>query len=96
MWFLDYNGNQQFDDCVTDRCIGFGLPGDEPITGDWNGSVTIKIGVYRDGMWFLDYNGNQQFDGCVTDRCIGFGLPEDEPVTGDWNGLGNHQDRRLS
>ena len=32
MWFLDFNGNEQFDDCVTDRCIGFGLAGDEPVT----------------------------------------------------------------
>jgi len=88
MWFLDFNGNQQFDDCEMDRCIGFGLPGDIPVQGDWNGSGTTKIGVYRDGMWFLDFNGNQQFDDCVTDRCIGFGLPGDIPVQGDWNGSG--------
>ena len=88
IWFLDYNGNGQFDDCEIDRCIGFGLPGDFPISGDWNGSGTMKIGVYRDGMWYLDFNGNLQFDDCVIDRCIGFGLPGDETVTGDWNGSG--------
>ena len=84
VWFLDYNGNQQFDDCEMDRCIGFGLPGDDPITGDWDGSGTTKIGVYRDGGWFLDYNGNKQFDDCETDRCIGFGRAGDVPVTGVW------------
>jgi len=88
MWFLDFNGNQQFDDCVTDRCIGFGLPGDIPVQGDWDGSGTTKIGVYRDGTWFLDFNGNQQFENCVTDRCIGFGIPGDIPVQGDWDGSG--------
>jgi hypothetical protein len=85
---LDYNGNMQFDNCDIDRCIGFGLPGDIPIMGDWNGSGTMTIGVFRDGVWFLDYNGNKQFDNCDIDRCIGFGLPGDEPVTGDWDGSG--------
>ena len=90
MWFLDLNGNGQWNDCVTDDCINFGIQGDIPATGDWNGDGATKIGVFRPsiGWWFLDYNGNGQWDGCTTDRCYNFGISEDTPVTGDWDGNG--------
>ena len=41
-----------------------GVPGDIPVTGDWNGSGTTKAGVYRQatGQWLLDYNGDGVFD----------------------------------
>jgi len=88
VWVLDFNGNGGFDDCETDRCVGFGLAEDLPVTGDWNGSGTAKVGVFRNGEWVLDFNGNGRFDDCETDRCVSFGLAEDLPVTGDWNGSG--------
>ena len=87
-WTLDFNGNGQFDDCTTDRCISFGLTGDFPVTGDWDGSGTTKIGVFRAGGWSLDFNGNGQWDGCEIDQCISYGLAGDRPVTGDWDGSG--------
>lgn len=35
-WFLDKNGNGQFDDCSVDACLGpFGQSGDRPIVGNW-------------------------------------------------------------
>jgi len=83
-WFLDSSGNGQFDPCSTDQCLGLGLPGDVPVTGDWNGSGTTKIGVVRDGVWSLDFNGDGEFEDCTTDLCIGFGLPGEIPVTGQW------------
>jgi hypothetical protein len=90
MWFLDRSGNGAWNDCATDKCVNFGIEGDIPVTGDWNGDGTTKIGVFRPsiGWWFLDYNGNGQWDGCVTDRCYNFGISEDTPVTGDWDGDG--------
>jgi hypothetical protein len=90
MWFLDRSGNGLWNDCVTDECINFGIQGDLPVTGDWNGDGTTKIGIFRPsiGWWFLDYNGNGQWDGCSTDRCYNFGISEDTPVTGDWDGNG--------
>ena len=33
-----------------------------PVTGDWNGDGTTKIGVFIDGRWFLDLNGNGVWD----------------------------------
>ena len=35
MWFLDFDGNQQFESCESDRCIGFGMEGDLLVTGVW-------------------------------------------------------------
>ena len=89
-WFLDANGDGQWSGCSTDKCYNFGIAEDTPVTGDWSGDGTTKIGVFRAsiGWWFLDYNGNGQWDGCVTDRCYNFGTAEDTPVMGDWDGDG--------
>ena len=87
-WYLDNNGNRQWDDCTTDHCLGFGMTGDTPVVGDWDGSSRAKIGIFRNGIWVLDYNGNEQFDDCTTDHCLGFGMPGDTPVVGDWDGSG--------
>jgi hypothetical protein len=97
-WYLDNSkdGNVAWDGCGasadTDHCGGFGIPGDLPVVGDWDGSGKTKIGVFRNGRWFLD-NGNGKFDGCgsfpALDRCGGsFGLAGDLPVVGDWDGSG--------
>ena len=104
-WYLDANGNGRWDGCEIDRCYlkapnqsapGFGLSGDLPIAGDWNGDSLAKVGVFRAGNWYFD-DGNGQWDGCEIDRChlknpeqpsAGFGLGGDYPVVGDWNGDG--------
>lgn len=88
-WVLDLNGDRQMSrGCAKDRCItSFGQPGDLPVVGDWDGSGTDKIGVFRPatGEWFLDLNGNGQLDGCDVDACLGpFGEPGDLPVVGKW------------
>jgi hypothetical protein len=87
-WFLDYNGNRTWDGCSKDRCLGsFGIAADLPVSGDWDGNGTSKIGVFRPstGEWFLDFNGNGQWDGCGIDRCIAnFGQEGDFPVVGKW------------
>jgi hypothetical protein len=91
-WYLDKNGNGTWDNCGTDSCIGWGGdPSDIPVVGDWNGSGTTKIGVYRQatGWWYLDTNGNGQWDGCGTDACVNWGGdPTDVPKVGDWTGSG--------
>ena len=90
-WFLD-NGNGQWDGCDVDRCHveGFGMTGDLPVVGDWSGDGKVKVGAFRNGSWFLDSNGNGQWDGCGVDQCYvdGFGIAGDLPVVGDWNGDG--------
>ncbi len=84
-WFIDRNGNRQWDGCTTDGCyVGFGAPGDLPVAGDWTGSGFAKIGVFRNGQWYLD-NGNGKWDGCGTELCLSFGQALDLPVAGHWD-----------
>ena len=89
-FYLDSNGNSQWDGCGIDLCLQIGLYGDIPLVGDWNGDGRSKVGTFRpsDGYFYLDYNGNGQWDGCGTDRCLQIGLNGDIPLVGDWNGTG--------
>jgi PhoPQ-activated pathogenicity-related protein len=84
-WFLDRNGDGQWNGCGVDGCAQFGVAGDKPVSGDWNHDGFSEIGVYRNGNWFLDLNGNRQWDGCGMDGCTQFGAAGDKPVSGDWN-----------
>jgi hypothetical protein len=94
---LDVNGNFQYDNGV-DKFRSFGLDGDIPVAGDWDGTGVIRIGVFRcpaagqPGVcgWFLDLNDNGVWDGVGSgkDGINQFGLPGDIPVVGDWNGDG--------
>jgi hypothetical protein len=89
-FYLDYNGNGQWDGCGVDRCLQIGLNGDIPLVGDWNGTGSSKVGAFRpsDGTFYLDYNGSGTWDGCGTDRCLQIGMNGDIPLVGDWNGSG--------
>jgi len=37
LWYLDINGNDAWDG--SDATIPFGVPGDIPVVGNWNGSA---------------------------------------------------------
>jgi Divergent InlB B-repeat domain len=91
-WYLDRKGNGIEGDCNSDACLTFPIAqGDFPISGDWNGTGTAKIGTFRPttGEWFLDLNGNGQWKNCKFDKCVkSFGTAGDRPVTGDWDGSG--------
>jgi len=64
--------------------ILFGIPGDKPICGDWNGDSKATIGLYRpsNSNFFLR-NTNTAGN---ADIAISYGLPNDYPVVGDWDG----------
>ena len=89
-FYLDANGTGTWDGCGTDRCLQIGLNGDIPLVGDWDGTGSSKVGVFRpsDGVFYLDHNGNGVWDGCGTDRCLQIGMNGDIPLVGDWNGSG--------
>ena len=91
-WFLDRNGNGQWDGCAVDICISsFGQPGDLPVTRKVSGVNGTIIGVFQPAheLWHFDINGNHAFDGCSIDECTNeFGTLGDIPVVGDWVGLG--------
>jgi uncharacterized delta-60 repeat protein len=91
-WYIDTNGNGQWDGPVTDALLTFGggLTGAIPVVGDWNGDGRSKVGVYYEGYWYIDTNGNGQWDGSPTDTLIAFGggVPNAVPIAGDWTGDG--------
>ena len=86
VWALDMNGNLAWD--ASDTWGSFGLGGDRPITGDWNGSGRTKIGIYRPSaeVWALDIDGNLNWS--AADTWGSFGFFGDFPVVGDWTGAG--------
>jgi photosystem II stability/assembly factor-like uncharacterized protein len=90
-WILDANGNGSFDGTGPGQDIAFpfgGIAGDVPVVGDWNGSGTTKVGMFRLGFfWVLDANGNHLFDGTGPGGDLAFafgGIQGDKPVVGKW------------
>jgi C1A family cysteine protease len=77
-WHLDYDN-----DGVPDKILGYGVPTDVPITGDWNGDGKDTVGLFRDGSWNLDDDN----DG-IPDITFGFGTSSFIPISGDWDGDG--------
>ena len=65
VWYFDLNGNGAWDGTPTDGLyyLGGGLTGAVPVTGDWTGTGSAKIGVYAEGVWYFDLNGNGAWDG---------------------------------
>lgn len=68
------------------KTVHFGMPNAVPVTGDWDGTGTTKVGVFIDGLWFLDINGNDHWD--ENDLWAKLGKRGDQPVSGDWDGDG--------
>ena len=67
-----------------DVAINYGLAGDYPVVGDWDGNGTATIGVYRNGKFLLRNSNTLGF----ADLVFSFGSPGDQPIAGDWNGDG--------
>ncbi len=67
-----------------DVAINYGLAGDAPVVGDWDGNGTATIGIYRDGSFYLRNSNTLGFAEIV----FPFGQPGDQPVAGDWDGDG--------
>jgi hypothetical protein len=69
---------------VADVAITYGIPGDVPIAGDWNGNGIDTVGVYRDGEFCLHNSNTSGY----ADAVVPYGLPGDQPVVGDWDNNG--------
>jgi hypothetical protein len=61
--------------------INYGLAGDYPVVGDWDGNGTATIGIYRNGSFYLRNSNTIGF----ADMVFAFGAPGDQPIAGDWN-----------
>jgi hypothetical protein len=62
--------------------LAYGLPGDLPVAGDWDGDGGDTVGIYRDGVFLL------HAPDALADVAVPFGEPGDLPVAGDWDGDG--------
>lgn len=66
--------------------INFGIAGDLPVTGDWDGNGVDDVGIFRPSTreWKLRLPNGRSF----TEITLTFGIDGDLPVAGDWNGDG--------
>ncbi len=62
----------------------YGVAGDIPVVGDWNGDGTDSVGIYRGGVFFLRNANSTGF----ADFQFAFGTVGDVPIAGDWDGDG--------
>jgi Rv2525c-like, glycoside hydrolase-like domain len=67
-----------------DVAINYGLAGDYPVVGDWDGNGTTTIGIYRNGSFYLRNSNTIGY----ADAVFPFGEPGDQPIAGDWDGDG--------
>jgi predicted outer membrane repeat protein len=67
-----------------DMALNYGLPGDYPVVGDWDGNGTVTIGIYRNGYFYLRNSNTLGF----AEEVFPFGKIGDQPIAGDWNGDG--------
>jgi hypothetical protein len=63
--------------------INYGIPGDRPVTGDWNDDGIDTIGIYRNGMFMLRNSNTIGF----ADLVFGLGIPGDMPIAGNWDAV---------
>ena len=70
---------------IADIQINYGVPGDYPVVGDWDGDGDATIGIYRDGSFYLRNSNTIGF----ADVVFAFGGPGDQPIAGDWDGDGD-------
>jgi hypothetical protein len=68
---------------IADIQINYGLPGDKPVTGDWNNDGMDTIGVYRNGTFYLRNSNTIGF----ADIVFALGVGGDMPIAGNWDGL---------
>ncbi|MDH3539079.1 MAG: glycosyl hydrolase [Acidimicrobiia bacterium] len=64
----------------------YGMSGDTPLMGDWNGDGTATPGMYRPSSGFVYLRNSNDLG--VADLQFFFGIPGDIPLVGDWDGDG--------
>jgi hypothetical protein len=67
---------------VADIEFFYGIAGDKPVAGDWNGDGIDTIGIVRGNTWLLRNTNSTGF----ADLGFTYGTNTDVPIVGDWNG----------
>lgn len=77
---------------LPDRTFWYGVPGDIPLFGDWDGDGLDTPGMWRQGPGggFAYLTDTLPGDGevAVAEFDFFFGIPDDRVFSGDWNGDG--------
>ncbi len=89
LFLLDKDGGGTWNP-PADTGAPFGIAGDIPLVGDWNGDGDDDIGVYRpaDRRFLLDLDESLTWTP-ATDSSSQMGVVGDVPLIGDWNGDGD-------
>jgi hypothetical protein len=92
-FYLDANGSGMWNGGASgDDFFFFGVPGDTPLVGDWDGNGSDNLGIHRGNQFYLDTNGNGNWDGNLGgDDLFTFGIPGDTPIVGDWDEDGSDE-----
>ncbi|MDH3605413.1 MAG: CHRD domain-containing protein [Acidimicrobiia bacterium] len=69
-----------------DETFYFGIPGDVPFLGDWDGDGLDTPGLYRPSEGFAYIINRRETD--IADQSWFMGDPGDIPIVGDWDGDG--------
>ena len=90
VFYLDANGNGVWNGIAGgDRQVTFGINGDTPVTGDWNGDGIDDVGVKRNNIYYLDANGNGVFNGATGgDLEYLYGLIQRSAAAAKWRPVG--------
>jgi hypothetical protein len=73
---------------VITTTINFGLAGDLPVAGDWDGDGIDTVGVFRNGQFQLTNSKNINNSSPAADIFVLLGQAGDLPLAGDWNNDG--------
>jgi hypothetical protein len=89
-WYLDADGDYNWNGASVDRTGFFGGAGFKPVVGDWLGDGKARAGVFNEGngAWYLDLNNNLAWNGSPADGFGFFGMSGFIPFAGDWVGDG--------
>ena len=70
---------------LVDKSFRYGGSTDQIIMGDWQGTGSDGIAIFRPstGYWYFDYN----LDGTI-DKSFRYGSRTDQIIKGDWQGTG--------
>ncbi len=71
---------------VAERSFYFGLPGDKPFVGDFDGDGVDTVGLHRESSGFVYFRNTNT--GGFADFEFFYGIPGDVLLVGDWNGNG--------
>ncbi len=74
---------------AADYTLWYGVPGDVPLFGDWDGDGVDTPGMYRPGTGFAYLTNSLPAEGSAPDGEIKFffGLAGDQVFSGDWDGI---------